>query len=112
MEAKGTLIDDAEDVLLRAMRHRETERRVLLSLEDSQAAVGAPPGMLYLDPAWLIELVRRLTGHNLVDTPKKELSRKSWRLTAIDITPAWTLTTSGSSTGKKTLDEFWTKVSR
>lgn len=70
MEAKGTPIHDPEDVLLRAMRHREAEGGVLLSLEDTKTPVGTPAGMLYLDPAWLIELVRRLTDHNLVDKTK------------------------------------------
>ena len=76
MEAKQTPIHDAEDVLLRAMRHREAEGRVLLSLEDSPAPVGAPAGMLYLDPAWLMELVRRLTDHNLVDTTKEGIIKE------------------------------------
>lgn len=71
MNTKGTPIHDPEEVLLRAMRHREAEGGVLLSLEDRPAPVGAPAGMLYLDPTWLIELVRRLTDHNLVDKTKE-----------------------------------------
>ena len=67
MKNKGTPISDAEDILLRAMRHREAEVGVLLSLEDDLANTGRSTGMLYLDPTWLIELIRRLTDHNLVD---------------------------------------------
>lgn len=67
MEAKRTPLADPGDVLLRAMQHREAEGGVLLSLEDSSAPAGGSAGMIQLDPVWLIELVRRLTDHNLVD---------------------------------------------
>lgn len=68
METNGTPVDDAEKVLLRTMRHREAEGGVLVSLEGSRDDVVGAPGMLYLDPTWLIEIIRRLTDHNLVDT--------------------------------------------
>lgn len=80
METKGTPLPDPHEILLRAMRHREAEGGVLLSLHGSIESVGGVTGMLYLDPTWLIELVRRLTDHNLVDPEhqgavKKELER-------------------------------------
>ena len=71
MKTKGTPIPDPEDVLLRAMRHREAEGGVLLSLEESSAPAGESTGMLYLDPTWLIEVIRRLTDHNLVEAAKQ-----------------------------------------
>lgn len=71
MEAKGTPIPDSEEILLRAMRHREAEGDVLLSLGHNPQHPGPSTGMLYLDPTWLIELIRRLTDHNLVDTRKE-----------------------------------------
>ena len=58
------------EVLLRAMQHREAEGSVLLSLANPSDPVGTD--MLHLDPAWLIELVRRLTDHNLVDKDKEK----------------------------------------
>lgn len=61
---------DASKVLLRAMQHREAEGGVLLSLADASAPV--PYDMIHLDPAWLIELVRRLADHNLVDRDEKK----------------------------------------
>lgn len=60
----GGSVPDAGEVLLRAMQHREAEGGVLLSLANPSDPVGID--MLHLDPAWLIELVRRLTDHNLV----------------------------------------------
>lgn len=71
METNGTPVDDAEGILLRAMRHREAEGGVLLSLEGNRANAVEAPGMLYLDPTWLIEVIRRLTDHNLVDADKQ-----------------------------------------
>lgn len=78
METKGTPISDPAEILLRAMRHREAEGSVLLFLEHDLLSLGESAGMLYLDPTWLIEVIRRLTDHNLVDTSndgtlKKEL---------------------------------------
>eukprot|EP00752_Nemacystus_decipiens_P012508 g11078.t2 len=62
---------DASAVLLRAMQHREAEGGVLLSLRNASDPVGSD--MIHLDPAWLIELVRRLADHNLVDeNPAKQ----------------------------------------
>lgn len=76
MDTKGTPLPDSHDILLRAMRHREAEGGVLLTLGDGAASVGGVAGMLYLDPTWLIELIRRLTDHNLVD-PEKQDSLKN-----------------------------------
>lgn len=50
METKGKPVDDAEKILLRAMRHREAEGGVLVSLEGNRGDVVEAPGMLYLDP--------------------------------------------------------------
>lgn len=61
--------DDAGKVLLRAMQHLEAEGSVLLSLADAAAPVATD--MLHLDPSWLIELVRRLADHNLLDKKKQ-----------------------------------------
>lgn len=61
---------EADKVLLRAMQHREAEGGVLLSLANASAPVATD--MLHLDPAWLIELVRRLADHNLVDENLKK----------------------------------------
>lgn len=71
METKGTPLADPGHILLRAMQLREAEGGVLLSLEDSSRPEGGSAGMIYLDPVWLIELVRRLTDHNLVDDAKE-----------------------------------------
>lgn len=78
MKAKGTPVPDPEGILLRAMRHREAEGGVLLSVQGDHDRAGGSTGMLYLDPTWLIDLVRRLTDHNLVKaanqaTIKREL---------------------------------------
>ncbi|CAN0244153.1 unnamed protein product [Pylaiella littoralis] len=62
--------DDAGSVLWRAMKHREAEGGVLLMLADRLAPVATD--MVHLDPAWLIELVRRLSDHNLVDEDKRK----------------------------------------
>ncbi|CAM9909050.1 unnamed protein product [Ectocarpus sp. 12 AP-2014] len=62
-------LPDAGTVLLRAMQHREAEGGALLSLADPSAPVAAD--MLHLDPSWLIELVRRLVDHNLMDEKKQ-----------------------------------------
>ena len=69
---EGTVKGAAEagKVLLRAMQHREAEGGVLLSLASASAPVATD--MLHLDPAWLIELVRRLADHNLVDENEKK----------------------------------------
>ena len=72
-KAMSTSLPDAGDagkVLLRAMQHREAEGGVLLSLADASAPVATD--MVHLDPSWLIELVRRLADHNLVDNDKKK----------------------------------------
>ncbi|CAM9226238.1 unnamed protein product [Laminaria digitata] len=75
----GSLPDagDSGKVLLRAMQHREAESGVLLSLAD--ASVPVATDMLHLDPSWLIELVRRLANHNLVDEKKRETLEKGLR---------------------------------
>lgn len=65
MEGTDNGAAEADQVLLRAMQHREAEGGVLLSLANASAPVATD--MLHLDPAWLIELVRRLADHNLVD---------------------------------------------
>lgn len=65
----GGNVPDADVVLLRAMEHREAEGGVLLSFANASAPVAAD--LLHLDPAWLIELVRRLADHNLVDKDEK-----------------------------------------
>ncbi|CAM9290372.1 unnamed protein product, partial [Hapterophycus canaliculatus] len=71
MGAGGLVADeDAWQVLLRAMKHREAEGGVLLSLKDALAPVATD--MLHLDPSWLIELVRRLSDHNLVSEDKRK----------------------------------------
>ena len=84
---------DAGKVFLRAMKHREAEGGVILSLTDTSAP--AATDMLHLDPAWLIELVRRVADHNLVDknekkqgTLKSEL-RKYARKKRIGLAPLW-----------------------
>lgn len=58
------------EVFSRAMNHREAEGGVLLSLTDASAR--AATDVLHLDPTWLIELVRRLADHNLVDKNEKK----------------------------------------
>lgn len=63
-------VDEASKVLLRAMNHREAEGGVLLSLSNTSAP--AATDMVHLDPTWLIELVRRLADHNLVDKDEKK----------------------------------------
>lgn len=68
LKAHRTPIDDPEEVLLRAMRHQEAEGGVLLALDDSSAQSRKSHGMLYLDPTWLIEVIKRLVDHNLVAT--------------------------------------------
>ncbi|CAN0014690.1 unnamed protein product [Pylaiella littoralis] len=65
----GGNIPDAGALLLRAMQHREAEGGVLLSFASASAPAAAD--LLHLDPAWLIELVRRLADHNLVDKNEK-----------------------------------------
>eukprot|EP00752_Nemacystus_decipiens_P013381 g11847.t1 len=70
IERMGGNLPDGGEVLLRAMQHREAEGGVLLSLANPSNPVGSD--MLHLDPAWLIELVRRLTDHNLVDNNREK----------------------------------------
>lgn len=65
----GGNLPDAGALLLRAMQHREAEGGVLLSFANASAPAAAD--LLHLDPAWLIELVRRLADHNLVDKDEK-----------------------------------------
>lgn len=67
---RGEKLDDASEILMRAMRHREAEGSVLLMLANASAPTAAD--MLYWDPAWLIELVRRLSDHNLVDVREEK----------------------------------------
>lgn len=71
IQTSGSVADsgDAGKVLLRAMQHREAEGGVLLSLADAPAPVAED--MIHLDPVWLVELVRRLADHNLVDENPK-----------------------------------------
>ena len=76
METKGNPIPDPEEILLRAMRHREAEGGVLLSLQQDPRRPGESVGMLYLDPTWLIEVIRRLTDHHLADTTKEGTLKK------------------------------------
>lgn len=66
----GGNIPDAGMMMLRAMQHREAEGGVLLSFANASAPVAAD--LLHLDPAWLIELVRRLADHNLVNKNEKK----------------------------------------
>lgn len=70
IERMGRRLPDGGEVLLRAMQHREAEGGVLLSLANPSDPVGTD--MLHLDPPWLIELVRRLTDHNLVDNNREK----------------------------------------
>lgn len=91
----GSLPDagDAGKVLLRAMQHREAEGGALLSLADASAPVATD--MLHLDPSWLIELVRRLADHNLVDENEKKQGtikqqlRTYAKLQQLDFEPLW-----------------------
>lgn len=93
-EMSGSLdASDAGKVLLRAMQHREAEGGVLLSLADASAPVATD--MLHLDPSWLIELVRRLADHNLVDENEKKQGTIKQQLRAyarqqhLDFGPLW-----------------------
>lgn len=70
-EVRGETLPDASAVLLRAMQHREAEGGVLLSLQNYFAP--EQNDMIHLDPRWPIELVRRLTDHNLVVEKKRDL---------------------------------------
>lgn len=66
---RDELLQDAAGVLRSAMEHREAEGAVILSLKKESS-----PGsddMIHLDPRWLIELVRRVSDHNLVDKSKQ-----------------------------------------
>ncbi|CAM9585483.1 unnamed protein product [Scytosiphon promiscuus] len=73
---------DAGKILLRAMHHREAEGSVLLSLADTTAPVASD--MLHLDPSWLIELVRRLVDHNIVDKKQEGTLEEGLRAYAKD----------------------------
>lgn len=75
METKSTPLPDPEEVLLRAMQHREAEGTVLLSLGHVPSQLGESTGMLYLDPTWLVEVIRRLTDHTLLDKRKDSTLR-------------------------------------
>lgn len=68
-ERHGEPLEDAASVLQRAMQHREAEGAVILSLQAESSP--APDDVIHLDPRWLIELVRRVTDHNLVDKNKQ-----------------------------------------
>ncbi|CBN76032.1 LRR-GTPase of the ROCO family [Ectocarpus siliculosus] len=61
--------EDAATNLKEAMKHREAEGGVILSLRDESSP--AQSDMIHVDPRWLIELVRRVTDHNLVDKKKQ-----------------------------------------
>ncbi|CAM9181758.1 unnamed protein product [Ectocarpus sp. 8 AP-2014] len=61
--------EDAATNLKEAMKHREAEGGVILSLRDESSP--AHSDMIHVDPRWLIELVRRVTDHNLVDKKKE-----------------------------------------
>lgn len=67
METKWTPVEDPDGVLLAAMRLREAEGGIIISLKHDPPRPGELAGMLYLDPTWLIEVIRRLTDHTLVD---------------------------------------------
>ena len=68
-EKHNKLLEDPASVLMRAMQHREAEGAVILSLQEEFAP--ARDDVIHLDPWWLIELVRRVTDHNLVDKSKQ-----------------------------------------
>lgn len=53
------------------MRHRQAEGDVLRYLGHGPQQLGGSAGMLYRDPTWLRELIRRLTDHTLADTSKE-----------------------------------------
>lgn len=57
--------EDAASTLKDAMKHREAEGGVILSLRHDSSP--SPKDMIHLDPRWLIDLVRRVVDHNLVD---------------------------------------------
>ncbi|CAM9359724.1 unnamed protein product [Laminaria digitata] len=68
-EQHHELLPDAADVLQSAMQHPEAEGAMILSLQKESSP--ASDDMIHLDPRWLIELVRRVTDHNLVDESKQ-----------------------------------------
>lgn len=94
MEGERKPLDQPADVLLRAMQHREYEGGVILVL-DSSVAPEAARGMLHLNPTWLVNLVRRLTDHNLMDESKdgqlkEELEEFGKKLVPpVDLAPLW-----------------------
>ncbi|CAB1101461.1 unnamed protein product [Ectocarpus sp. CCAP 1310/34] len=57
--------EEASSNLKEAMKHREAEGGVILSLREESSP--AQSDMIHVDPRWLIDLVRRVTDHNLVD---------------------------------------------
>lgn len=61
--------EEAATNLKEAMKHREAEGGVILSLREESSP--AQSDMIHVDPRWLIELVRRVTDHNLVDKKKQ-----------------------------------------
>ncbi|CAM9115845.1 unnamed protein product [Ectocarpus sp. 12 AP-2014] len=66
-EERNKLLSDKEATtnLKEAMKHREAEGGVILSLREESSP--AQSDIIHVDPRWLIELVRRVTDHNLVD---------------------------------------------
>ncbi|CAN0164740.1 unnamed protein product [Scytosiphon promiscuus] len=64
MRGDLTHADDLGKVLLRAMQHRKAEGGVMLSQADASAPLATD--LLHVDPSWLMELMRRLTDHNIV----------------------------------------------
>lgn len=61
--------EDPASTLKDAMKHREAEGGVILSLSHDSSP--SRSDMIHLDPRWLIELVRRVVDHNLVDKTTK-----------------------------------------
>lgn len=61
--------DDAGSILLEAMGFREAEGGIILSVKNKLSP--ALDDVIHLDPRWLIELVRRVVDHNLVDEVKQ-----------------------------------------
>lgn len=78
-------LPDAASVLKRAMKHREAEGGVILYLEDE--TLPDSDGMIHLDPRWLIELVRRVVDHNIVDESKQAMIKAQLRAFSETLSP-------------------------
>lgn len=65
--------EKAASTLKDAMKHREAEGGVILSLRHDSSP--SRNDMIHLDPRWLIELVRRVVDHNLVDKASNSHSK-------------------------------------